>query len=90
MSRPPSSEVSTTGVPPSVSLVGSFRQHYPQVHGAAEVFVAAGFAVKSPPLAPLRDCDREFVLFESDPVGAGNLVRPGHGALGRVTGSRGG
>src|SRR5262245_1750127 len=52
---------------PSVSLVGSFRQHYPYVVEAAKIFEEAGMTVKSPPISRITDRGREFVRFESDP-----------------------
>lgn len=52
---------------PSVSLVGSFRQHYQEVRKAAKIFAAAGMTVKSPPISRIVDREREFVRFESDP-----------------------
>lgn len=52
---------------PSVSLIGSFRQHYPQVLEAARAFADAGMTVKSPPLSRITDERREFVRFASDP-----------------------
>jgi ADP-ribose pyrophosphatase YjhB (NUDIX family) len=51
---------------PSVSLVGSFRQHYPEVLKAAQVFSDAGMVVKSPPLSPIAT-HGDFVRFASDP-----------------------
>ena len=63
MTRPPRSDLTTA---PSVALIGSFRRHYRQVLAVAEAFAAAGFTVTTPPPAPLRDSDRNFVLFESD------------------------
>lgn len=55
-------------IQPSVSLVGSFRQHYEEVVKAAGVFAAAGMLVKSPPVSKIVDRGRGFVRFESDPV----------------------
>ncbi|WP_341874554.1 NUDIX hydrolase [Micromonospora terminaliae] len=52
---------------PSVSLVGSFRQHYAEVVAAAEIFTAAGVTVKSPPISRITNPGRNFVRFESDP-----------------------
>jgi ADP-ribose pyrophosphatase YjhB (NUDIX family) len=54
-------------IPPSVSLIGSFRQHYQEVRKAAEIFAAGGMIVKSPPMSRIIDREREFVRFESDP-----------------------
>lgn len=51
---------------PSVSLVGSFRQHYPAVLKAAQIFADAGMVVKSPPMSPISH-HGQFVRFESDP-----------------------
>ncbi|MFD9584869.1 NUDIX domain-containing protein [Streptomyces sp. NPDC059980] len=51
---------------PSVSLVGSFRQHYPQVVKAAQTFTDAGFTVESPPISPIVK-HGQFVRFECDP-----------------------
>lgn len=67
MSRPTGDDRSTAKARPSVALIGSFRQHFAEVRRAAEVFAAAGFTVRTPPLVPLRDVDREFVRFETDP-----------------------
>ncbi|MGK8506350.1 NUDIX hydrolase [Nocardia asiatica] len=58
---------------PSVSIIGSFRRHYEQVRQAAEIFMAAGMKVKSPPISRIIDLDREFVRFESDPPSASDL-----------------
>ena len=52
---------------PSVSLIGSFRQHYQEVRKSAEIFAAAGITVKSPPISRIIDQGQEFVRFESDP-----------------------
>jgi ADP-ribose pyrophosphatase YjhB (NUDIX family) len=52
---------------PSVSLVGSFRRHYPEVLRAAAIFTAAGIMVKSPPISRIIDPVRDYVRFESDP-----------------------
>jgi ADP-ribose pyrophosphatase YjhB (NUDIX family) len=52
---------------PAVSLIGSFRQHYPEVREAAKIFMTAGMTVKSPPMSRITDHGREFVRFESDP-----------------------
>ncbi|WP_439677120.1 NUDIX hydrolase [Embleya sp. MST-111070] len=54
-------------IPPSVSLIGSFRQHYPQVLAAAREFAAAGVVVKSPPMSRITNHGSEFVRFASDP-----------------------
>ncbi|MEU6745339.1 NUDIX hydrolase [Spirillospora sp. NPDC046719] len=51
---------------PSVSLIGSFRQHYPQVLAAAQLFADAGITVKSPPMSRPTDHGRQFVRFASD------------------------
>ncbi|WP_447039239.1 NUDIX hydrolase [Streptomyces sp. DSM 118878] len=51
----------------SVALIGSFRQHYPEVLAVARVFAGAGLAVGSPPICRIVDRGREFVRFESDP-----------------------
>lgn len=53
--------------PPSVSLIGSFRQHYQEVRKAAKIFTAGGLVVKSPPISGIIDREQEFVRFESDP-----------------------
>lgn len=52
---------------PSVSLVGSFRKHYPQVREAAQVFADAGVIVKSPPISQIATPGRSYVRFPSDP-----------------------
>ncbi|WP_306434510.1 NUDIX domain-containing protein [Actinomadura roseirufa] len=52
---------------PSASLVGSFRQHYPQVLAAAQVFTESGIAVRSPPISRITNHGDEFVRFVSDP-----------------------
>jgi ADP-ribose pyrophosphatase YjhB (NUDIX family) len=52
---------------PSVSIIGSFRQHYKLVEEAAHVFAVAGMTVKSPPIARITNPGREFVRFASDP-----------------------
>lgn len=51
----------------SVALIGSFRQRYPEVLAAAQIFANAGLTVKSPPICRIVDRGREFVRFESDP-----------------------
>jgi len=50
----------------SVSLIGSFRQHYEEVRQAAAIFTAAGITVRSPPMSRIVDPRQEFVRFESD------------------------
>lgn len=52
---------------PSVSLVGSFRQHYAQVVRAAKIFAAAGLTVRSPVISRIVNPGGEFPRFESDP-----------------------
>jgi ADP-ribose pyrophosphatase YjhB (NUDIX family) len=52
---------------PSVSLVGSFRQHYAQVARTAEIFAAAGVAVRSPVISRIVNPGEEFSRFASDP-----------------------
>jgi len=52
---------------PSVSLVGSFRQHYAQVVHAAEIFAAAGIAIRSPAVSRIVNPGEEYPRFESDP-----------------------
>ena len=52
---------------PSVSLIGSFRQHYSEVKKAAKVFADAEMTVKSPPPSEITGHGREFVRFKSDP-----------------------
>ncbi|GAA1018907.1 hypothetical protein Aple_025420 [Acrocarpospora pleiomorpha] len=52
---------------PAVALIGSFRQHYPHVLAAAQVFLDNGIAVKSPPMSWITNPGREFVRFASDP-----------------------
>ncbi|MFC8426011.1 NUDIX domain-containing protein [Streptomyces sp. NPDC057236] len=51
---------------PTVSLVGSFRQHYPEVLKAAQIFADAGMVVKSPPMSLIAKRG-QFVRFASDP-----------------------
>lgn len=60
-------------IPPSVSLIGSFRRHYPEVWKAAKIFGAAGMTVKSPPMSRIVDRERAFVRFASDPPLASDL-----------------
>ncbi|MFI0542265.1 NUDIX hydrolase [Streptomyces sp. WSLK1-3] len=52
---------------PSVALIGSFRQHYPEVLAAAEVFMDGGLTVKTPPMSRIINHGHEFVRFASDP-----------------------
>jgi ADP-ribose pyrophosphatase YjhB (NUDIX family) len=52
---------------PSVSVVGSFRQHYPQVAHATRIFAAAGITVRSPVISRIVNPGEEFPRFESDP-----------------------
>jgi ADP-ribose pyrophosphatase YjhB (NUDIX family) len=52
---------------PSVSLIGSFRRHYPEVLEAAQLFTDAGMVVKSPPMSRIINHGHEFVRFECDP-----------------------
>jgi len=59
---------------PSVSVVGSFRQHYPQVAHASRIFAAAGITVRSPVISRIVNPGEEFPRFESDPP-----YRPGPG-----------
>jgi ADP-ribose pyrophosphatase YjhB (NUDIX family) len=58
---------------PSVSLIGSFRRHYPEVEKTARTFAAAGITVKSPPISQIVDQSREFVRFASDPPQVSDL-----------------
>src|SRR5215472_5022438 len=58
---------------PSVSLIGSFRQHYPDIRQAARIFTAAGLTVKSPPISRIIDPERDYVRFEADPPEATDL-----------------
>lgn len=50
----------------SVALIGSFRQHYPEVSAAAEIFTQAGLTVKSPPIDQVINGGSKFVRFASD------------------------
>lgn len=56
-----------TSSPPSVALIGSFRQHYPEVRAAAQVFADAGMTVTTPPMSRIINHGDEFVRFDSDP-----------------------
>jgi ADP-ribose pyrophosphatase YjhB (NUDIX family) len=58
---------------PSVSLIGSFRQHYAEIREAAEVFAAAGITVKSPPISRITGTEQSFVRLEANPLGATDL-----------------
>lgn len=51
----------------SIALIGSFRQHYPEVLAAARTFSDAGLTVKSPSVSRIVRHGPEFVRFESDP-----------------------
>jgi ADP-ribose pyrophosphatase YjhB (NUDIX family) len=62
------SRISGSEKPPSVAIIGSFRQHLGEVRKAARVFVEAGFTVKSPPMDPVRDGKRGHIVFMSDPT----------------------
>jgi ADP-ribose pyrophosphatase YjhB (NUDIX family) len=53
--------------PPSVSIIGSFRQHYAEVLAAVQAFAEVGIEVKSPPISTITNLDVDFVRFESDP-----------------------
>jgi len=59
--------------PPSVSLIGSFRQHYADIREAARIFTAAGMTVKSPPISRIIDPEWDYVRFEADPPEATDL-----------------
>ncbi|WP_330335385.1 NUDIX hydrolase [Streptomyces sp. NBC_00536] len=52
---------------PSLSLIGSFRQHYREVRAAARTFTDSGLTVTSPPICRIVSQGPEFVRFESDP-----------------------
>ncbi|MDT7843541.1 NUDIX hydrolase [Streptomyces justiciae] len=54
------------GISPTVSLIGSFRKHYPEVKAAAQVFSDAGIVVKAPPISRIVNPGREYARFESD------------------------
>lgn len=60
----PVMRISTMG---SVALIGSFRQHYPEVLKAARTFTDAGLTVKSPPIGRIINHGHDFVRFASDP-----------------------
>jgi ADP-ribose pyrophosphatase YjhB (NUDIX family) len=51
----------------SVSLIGSFRQHYVEICQVARIFTAAGMTVKSPPISRIIDSGQAYVRFETDP-----------------------
>src|SRR5690349_18099419 len=59
--------------PPTVSLIGSFRQHYADIRETARIFTAAGMTVKSPPISTIIDPERDYVRFEADPPEATDL-----------------
>ncbi|MEU8030810.1 NUDIX domain-containing protein [Streptomyces sp. NPDC049099] len=61
--------ISTKG---SVALIGSFRQHYPEVLAAARTFAKAGLTVKSPPDCQIVNREDGFVRFASDPPESSN------------------
>jgi len=58
----------------SISIIGSFRQHYSQVVAAARVFEMAGIRVESPALSKIVNPDDDFVRFESDPPSCSDLT----------------
>ncbi|MDQ1700220.1 MAG: hypothetical protein QOG34_2083 [Frankiaceae bacterium] len=51
----------------TISIIGSFRRHYPEVVLAIETFSAAGIKVLSPERSEILDENQEFVRFTSDP-----------------------
>src|SRR5215472_1317609 len=60
-----------TGPPPapavSVSIIGSFRQHYPLVVHAAQELAALGISVRSPKICKIINPGGEYARFETDP-----------------------
>ncbi|MEU9135774.1 hypothetical protein AB0D33_07345 [Streptomyces sp. NPDC048404] len=50
----------------SISLLGSFRRHYPEVLLAAQFFQESGMEVLSPSISSVLDTSVEFVRFASD------------------------
>lgn len=59
------------GLPPaptvSVSIIGSFRQHYPLVVRAARELAALGIAVRSPKICRIINPGSDYARFETDP-----------------------
>lgn len=53
---------------PTVAVVGSFRQHYPQVLAARTVFAEAGVTVTTPLGGDVIDGEVPFVRFDTDPA----------------------
>lgn len=58
----------------SISIIGSFRQHYDHVVAAARVFEFAGIKVKSPALSRIVNPEDDYVRFESDPPSCSDLT----------------
>ncbi|WP_349880066.1 NUDIX domain-containing protein [Micromonospora sp. HUAS YX12] len=52
--------------PLAVSIVGSFRQYYPEVLEAAAIFSEAGITVASPAVSTIVNPGAEFVRFRGD------------------------
>jgi len=52
----------------TISLIGSFRQHYAHVVRAAEIFSAAGMEIRSPAMSRIMNPGDKYARFESDPL----------------------
>lgn len=51
----------------SVSIIGSFRQHYPLVARAARELAALGITVRSPKICRIINPGSDYARFETDP-----------------------
>lgn len=51
----------------SVSIIGSFRQYYPEAILAVQEFAALGITVRSPAVSRIVNPGGDYIRFETDP-----------------------
>lgn len=70
----------------SVSVIGSFRQHYPEVALAVREFESLGITVRSPVVSRIVNPGDSYVRFETDPPDSSDELIQAQ-TLGKILGS---